>query len=148
MVINVKRVLATGTFDILHPGHIHYLTQAKKLGDELVVIVARDCMIKHKPKPIIPEKQRAMIISQMKMVDNVIVGSDKDIFEPLKSINPDIIALGYDQHFNPSKLKEELDERGFNPKIVRITKFEECDMCSSGDIIKRIIKISQHKKSR
>ncbi|MDL5503512.1 MAG: adenylyltransferase/cytidyltransferase family protein, partial [Candidatus Methanoperedens sp.] len=49
------RVLATGTFDILHPGHLLYLSKARALGDELYVIVARDSMIKHKPKPIVPE---------------------------------------------------------------------------------------------
>ncbi len=49
------RVLATGTFDILHPGHLRYLSEAKALGDELYVIVARDSMVKHKPKPIVPE---------------------------------------------------------------------------------------------
>jgi FAD synthetase len=48
------RVLATGTFDLLHPGHLFYLEQSKALGDELVVIVARDANVKHKPRPIIP----------------------------------------------------------------------------------------------
>jgi FAD synthetase len=39
------RILATGTFDILHPGHLRYLSEAKELGDELYVIVARDSMV-------------------------------------------------------------------------------------------------------
>ncbi len=43
------RVLATGTFDILHPGHLLYLPEAKALGDELYVIAAHDSMVKHKP---------------------------------------------------------------------------------------------------
>ncbi len=56
--VSIRRVVATGTFDLLHPGHIYYLEESKKLGDELWVIVARDMNVKHKPRPIIPEEQR------------------------------------------------------------------------------------------
>jgi Glycerol-3-phosphate cytidylyltransferase (EC 2.7.7.39) len=62
----VVRVLATGTFDILHPGHLLYLEEARALGDELYVIVAREKNIKHKPKPIISENQRLKMISSLK----------------------------------------------------------------------------------
>ena len=51
-------VVATGTFDLLHPGHVLYLERSKTLGDELVVIVARDVNVRHKPKPVVPEEQR------------------------------------------------------------------------------------------
>ncbi|HPT37527.1 MAG TPA: adenylyltransferase/cytidyltransferase family protein, partial [Methanothrix sp.] len=51
-------VVATGTFDLLHPGHVLYLERSKALGDILVVIVARDVNVRHKPKPILPEEQR------------------------------------------------------------------------------------------
>jgi len=53
------RVMATGVFDLLHPGHIHYLTEAKKLGDELVVVVARTSTAERfKHRPIVSEAQR------------------------------------------------------------------------------------------
>ena len=55
---NVRIVVATGTFDIIHPGHIRFLEEAKKLGDYLIVIVAREKNVRHKPKPVIPEEQR------------------------------------------------------------------------------------------
>jgi FAD synthetase len=99
------RVLATGTFDILHPGHILYLQKAKELGDELYVIVSRDSMVHHKPKPIIPEDQRLKIIQALKVVDDARLGSEYDIYEPLNTIKPDIIALGFDQHFDVQNLK-------------------------------------------
>ena len=51
----LRRIVATGTFDILHPGHLYYLEESKKMGDELWAIVARDANVKHKPCPIIPE---------------------------------------------------------------------------------------------
>ena len=69
------RVLATGTFDILHPGHLCYLSEARALGDELYVIVARDSMIKHKPKPIVPEAQRLAMVKGLRIVDKAMLGS-------------------------------------------------------------------------
>jgi FAD synthetase len=96
----VIRVLATGTFDLLHPGHLTYLKGCKALGDELYVIVARDSMIRHKPKPVIPEDQRVEMINAFKVVDKALLGSEEDIFAPIMEIKPDVIALGYDQHFD------------------------------------------------
>jgi len=95
------RVLATGTFEILHPGHLLYLEEAKKLGDELFVIVARDVNVKKRKRtPIIREEQRLKMISALKVVDKAMLGSEKDMYEPLYSIKPDVIAIGYDQDFD------------------------------------------------
>ena len=66
----MRRVVATGTFDILHPGHVLYLSEARKLGDELYVIVARDSTIKHKRKPLIPEDQRRFMLRALTCVDH------------------------------------------------------------------------------
>jgi len=135
----MTRVLATGTFDLLHPGHLLYLSESRALGDELYVIVARDSTIKHKPKPIIPESQRLKMINALKIVDTAVLGSESDMFEPLKDIKPDIIALGYDQNFDIRKLEKELNEHGFQTKVVRIEKSKSCELCSSGKIIKRVL---------
>lgn len=133
------RVLATGTFDILHPGHLLYLSKAKALGDELYVIVARNVMIKHKPKPVLPEEQRLAMVKALHIVDNAQLGSEKDIFEPLFQIKPDIIAIGKNQFFDEKKLKRELMDHGINAKVVRIQSFEQCELCSSAAIIKKIL---------
>jgi FAD synthetase len=133
------RVLATGTFDILHPGHLLYLSEAKVLGDELYVIVARDSMVKHKPKPIVPERQRLAMVAALHIVDKAMLGSENDIFEPLREINPDIIALGKNQHFDEKQLEAQLRAHGVNAKVVRVQAFEECELCSSAAIIRRII---------
>lgn len=133
------RVLATGTFDILHPGHIAYLEEAKKLGDELFVIVARDANVKHKPKPVIPENQRLRMVKALKIVDEAILGSESDIFEPLLQIKPNIIALGFDQKFDEAWLEGELNKRGIKAKVVRIGKFEDCELCSTAKIFNRIV---------
>ncbi|WYM91385.1 adenylyltransferase/cytidyltransferase family protein [Methanolobus sp. ZRKC3] len=133
------KVLATGTFDLLHPGHILFLEKARELGDELCVIVARESMIKHKPKPIVPDDQRLKMVNSLKVVDYAFLGSESDIFEPIGEINPDIIALGYDQTFQIESLKEELQKRGFDSEVVRIKESKTCTLCSSGRIIQKIL---------
>jgi FAD synthetase len=75
--------VATGTFDILHPGHVLYLQRSKALGDELAVIVARDVNVKHKPKPMLPEEQRLSMVAALKIVDLAVLGSETDIFLPI-----------------------------------------------------------------
>lgn len=134
------RVLATGTFDILHPGHLLYLSKAKALGDELYVIVARESMIKHKPRPILPEAQRLAMVRSLSMVDDAQLGSETDIFKPLIRIKPDIIALGKNQFFDEKKLENELREHDINANVVRITAFEHNELCSSAAIIREIVK--------
>lgn len=135
----LTRVLATGTFDLLHPGHLHYLAEARKLGDELYVIVARESMIQHKPKPVIPEDQRVTMVNSLEMVDKAIPGSEIDIYEPITDIKPDIIAIGYDQKFNMEGIEKKLRELGINAKVVRINKSSNCPLCSSGKIIDKIL---------
>lgn len=134
------RVLATGTFDLLHPGHILYLSKAKALGDELYVIVARESMIKHKPKPVLSEEQRLAMVKALRIVDYAQLGSEKDIFEPLCQIKPDIIALGKNQYFDDRKLEIELRDHGINARVVRIMDFKQCELCSSAAIIRKILK--------
>ena len=133
------RVLATGTFDILHPGHLLYLSKARALGDELFVIVARDSMIKHKPKPIVPEKQRLTMVRALSMVDAAMLGSETDMFLPLREIKPDIIALGKNQFFNEKELEAKLVARGIEAKVMRVQAFEQGELCSSAAIIRKVL---------
>ncbi len=133
------RVLATGTFDLLHPGHLRFLSEARALGDELYVIVARDSMIKHKPKPIVPEAQRLAMVKALRIVDKTMLGSEKDMFEPLREIKPEIIALGQNQFFKENDIEKQLKDHGISAKVVRIKSFDKCELCSSAAIIRRIL---------
>jgi FAD synthetase len=135
----MTRVLATGTFDILHPGHILYLRKAKELGDELFVIVSRDSMVQHKSKPILPEQQRLQVVQALGIVDHAELGSEHDIFEPLKLIKPDIIALGFDQYFDENELREDLEKRHIRSKVVRLPNQDSGDLSGTEDIIQEII---------
>lgn len=135
----MTRVVATGTFDILHPGHIFYLQESRKLGDELYVIVARDANVKHKPTPIIPEEQRCRMVAALKPVDHARLGDLDDMFRPIQELQPDIITIGYNQHFNEAALKQALQERNIPAKIVRIGQFGDEVLCSSRCIVQRIV---------
>ncbi len=133
------RIVATGTFDLLHPGHLFYLEESKKLGEELFVIVARDANVKHKPHPIIPEDQRLAMVAALKPVDHAMLGDPTDMFLPIEKIRPDIITIGFNQMFEPGILSRQLGERGLTPAIVRIGKFPGDDLCSSRLVVQRII---------
>lgn len=96
----MKRIVVFGTFDIFHPGHVYFLNQAKKLGDFLLVVVARDENVK-KIKNKFPqnfEKKRAQFVRRAKIADKVILGSRiNNYFNTVRSRKIDTIALGYDQ---------------------------------------------------
>ena len=69
------KVMATGTFDLLHLGHIYYLKESKKLGDKLVVVVATEATVKRlKHEPVNPEDIRLKIIKELKIVDEAYLG--------------------------------------------------------------------------
>lgn len=130
--------MASGVFDIIHPGHISYLEQAKAMGDKLVVVVACDETVrKNKHDPITPEKMRAKIISSLKMVDEVYIGKSGNMFSIVKDVNPDIIVLGYDQKFDEKKIEEELAKIGLNVKVVRANEKAD-DLNATRKIIQKI----------
>ena len=142
----VKKVLATGVFDLIHPGHILFLEKAKKIGgknSKLIVVIARDSnVLKFKGvKPIFNEKIRKRIVSSLKPVDFKKFSIEKII----KKIKPDIIVFGYDQ----IKIMKEFDnickEKNWNIKIVRLKKFRSGQINSSSQIVKKIIKSRGYK---
>ena len=94
-----KIVFTNGCFDIVHAGHIDYLTKAKALGDVLVVGLNSDKSvrnIKGDKRPIIPEQERAMIISNLKPVDYVTLFDEPSPKELIELLIPDILVKGAD----------------------------------------------------
>jgi FAD synthetase len=136
------RVLALGIFDILHLGHLYYLNQARKLGDELIVIVSSDLKAslenEEKEDPIFPELVRLEIIKSLKPVDKAILNNGRDFYKVIQDLEPDIIALGYDQKFDITKMKNELSKIGLNAKVKRLSKHPN-SLLSSSKIIHKII---------
>ena len=134
----MSRIMSTGVFDILHPGHLHFLMEAKSLGDELVVVVATDATVrKQKHEPITPEKMRVELVGALKPVDRALLGREGDMFEIVLQVKPDIIALGYDQRFDEKDLERRLAARGLKVKVIRLHKFED-DLNGTRKIIQRI----------
>jgi FAD synthetase len=139
----MTRVVATGTFDILHPGHLYYLTESKKMGDELWVIVARDANVKHKPKPVIPEEQRRNMVAALRPVDHAVLGDLHDMFRPIREISPDVITIGFNQHFDIDRLDRELAGQQLHARVVRIGSYSGDALCSSRLIVSEIKKRSK-----
>lgn len=135
-----RTVVAQGTFDIVHPGHIHYLEESAALGDRLVAIVARSSNVDHKEPPLLPATQRRRVIASMEAVDEARLGHQEDIYVPIEEIDPDIITLGYDQHHDEAAIEAELDRRGIDCEVVRIGPFEptEPGLYSTGAIVDEI----------
>jgi len=143
------KVMASGTFDLLHMGHIYFLKEAKKLGDKLVVVVATDSTVRSlKHEPVTPEEMRLDIISELKIVDKAVLGHETDMYEIVEEIKPDIIALGFDQVHDELKIKSELKKRKINVKVVRLPKYEGMDdLNGTRRIIGKIISAYEFQKS-
>lgn len=140
-----KVVLASGTFDLLHLGHVRYLEEAKKAGGknaELIVVVARDSTAEKRKgkKPVIPEDQRRYIVEALRMVDEAVLGyPEPDIGRVIEKIKPDVIALGYDETDIEKDVRRAVENRGFSIQIVKIGKFGKDELSSSSKIKRKII---------
>ncbi len=143
------KVMATGTFDILHLGHIYFLKQAKKLGDTLAVVVATDSTVrKLKHEPVNSEQIRLDLIKELKIVDEAYLGHEKDIYEILKEIKPDIITLGYDQIHDEKIIEKELKKRNIKAKVVRLSEYKGgSDLEGTRKIISKIISAYEIQKT-
>ncbi|PSP83205.1 FAD synthase [Halobacteriales archaeon QS_1_68_17] len=136
-----ERVIAQGTFDLLHPGHVHYLESAAAMGGELHVIVARRDNVTHKEPPVLPDRQRRDMVAALDVVDAARVGHPEDIFVPVEEIDPDVIALGHDQHHDDEAIAAALAERGIDCEVRRAGPREpkyEGELLSTGRIVDRI----------
>ncbi|MEM1583247.1 MAG: adenylyltransferase/cytidyltransferase family protein [Nitrososphaerota archaeon] len=140
-------ILTSGAFDIVHPGHIKMLWEAKKLGgknSKLVVVLARDETIKKRKnrKPLFDEKSRVYIVSNLKPVDQVILGFKKFSFDKvIKKVRPDIVVFGYDQIELMREFEKFVKERNLRIKIYKARRYRTGSINSTTDIIKKLKKI-------
>jgi cytidyltransferase-like protein len=115
-------VLIGGAFEILHPGHLHTIREAKALGDVLVVVVATDQTVTRNKgrQPITDEAVRVDLVSAIRHVDLAILGNQGSIYDTLEKVRPDIVALGYDQHHNAEEIVLEGKRRGVTVETRRL----------------------------
>jgi len=114
-----KKILVFGVFDGIHEGHLSFISDAKKQGDQLIAIVARDIVVeKLKNKlPLYNEVQRIKALLEVQDIDLVLLG-DPEIgtYNILKEVKPDIVFLGYDQ----DTLFEDLNKKIKNGSFTEI----------------------------
>ena len=139
-----KTVLATGVFDILHPGHIRFLEESKKQGGpgaRLVVVVARDRTVMRRKgrRPVLPESDRREIVASLKPVSRAILGHEEvDFLGVLEELKPDIVCVGYDQKDIKTTVKKVVRAQKLPIRVVQIAKFGRDGLNSSTGVKKRI----------
>jgi FAD synthetase len=118
----LKVVMMGGAFEIIHPGHVEAVTEARRLGNTLVVVVATDESVeKNKGRPpVTPQALRVRLVSSIRQVDLALPGNKGSIYEILVRIRPDVVALGYDQRHNGDEIVQEAARRGIRMRATRL----------------------------
>ena len=138
--------MATGVFDILHPGHLRFLAESKRRGGpgaRLVVVVARDETVLRRKgrKPILSEKERLQMISALRVVDRAVLGHKHlDMIGFLREIRPSIVSVGYDQNDIKSSVEKLIKQEKLGIRVVQIRRFGPPTHNSSTKLKKQIAK--------
>lgn len=131
-----KVVFTNGCFDLLHPGHVRYLKEARALGDKLLVAINSDSSVtnlKGKSRPIFPEEARAEIVAALESVDWVTLFKEDTPLELIKTLKPDILVKGGDWKAENIVGADIIKSNGGEVFSIPITY-----KCSTSDIVKRI----------
>jgi rfaE bifunctional protein nucleotidyltransferase chain/domain len=129
-------VFTNGCFDLIHPGHVRYLAQARALGDALVVALNSDRsvrILKGKGRPILNEKERVEVIAALEVVNYVIVFDEETPHSLISRLLPDVLVKGGDWQLNEIVGRAEVERAG--GKVLSLPFLEGY---SSTDIIERI----------
>jgi cytidyltransferase-like protein len=139
----IKVVLAGGVYDVLHVGHLAALSEAKRLGDVLVVVVATDTTVETLKgrKPLFPEEDRRALVEGLKPVDIAILGYEDVGFgfeQVLAEVKPDVVAFGYDQQKLEKAVAEIIRGRNLKINVTRLSRFEGERYVSSSSLRQRL----------
>ena len=141
-----KTVLATGVFDILHPGHIRFLEESKQAGGpraKLVIVVARDkTVLKRKGRrPVLPESDRRRIVAALKPVSRAFLGHEEvDFLTTLRELQPDIVCVGYDQDDIKAAVGKIVKAHHLGIRIIQLPKYGIDGLNSSTGVKRRVMK--------
>ncbi|MDH7513412.1 MAG: adenylyltransferase/cytidyltransferase family protein [Clostridiales bacterium] len=130
-------VLANGCFDLFHVGHIRYLREAKAKGDILVVAINSDSSVrklKGKGRPILPQRERAEILSAFSFVDYVTIFSQINVEKVLVALKPDVHVKGSDYTEETVPEKDAVRRYGGKVAIAGGPKIR-----NASDIIRKIV---------
>jgi D-glycero-beta-D-manno-heptose 1-phosphate adenylyltransferase len=111
--LGIPIVLTSGSFDLIHLGHVKYLQKAKEFGGVLVVGVDSDAKIRRRKgedRPMVPEDERLELLAHQRPVDLIYLKQDEDPrWGLIKAVEPDVLVLTADHSYTPEQL-DELDE--------------------------------------
>lgn len=133
-----KVVFTNGCFDIIHAGHVRYLKKARSFGNILVIGLNSDKSvrsIKGPQRPIVPEAERAEVLSALECVDYVILFDEATPIRLIEAIGPDVLCKGADWKRGHIVGEEVVEARGGKVRRVTLVKGR-----STTNIIERIIK--------
>lgn len=108
-------VFTNGCFDLLHPGHVYVLTQAKALGDVLVVGLNSDLSVKRlkgEQRPILNESERSLLLAALEVVDYVAVFDEDTPLELIRALQPHILVKGGDWNLDAVIGKDVVEDSG------------------------------------
>ncbi|MDQ7818337.1 MAG: D-glycero-beta-D-manno-heptose 1-phosphate adenylyltransferase [Melioribacteraceae bacterium] len=124
---NKKVVFTNGCFDLIHAGHIDYLTKAKTFGDILIVALNSDASVKRikgAKRPIVPFKERSFVIANIKAVDFVTQFEEDTPFETIKRLIPDILIKGADWKIDDIVGKVIVEDAGGKVETIEFVNFQ------------------------
>lgn len=118
---NHKRVVVFGVFDLLHLGHVKFLAHAKRLGNELVVVLTLDHRVRLEKgrAPFHTARERRALLSALTVVDRVVFGDRGKRWTVIKRLSPHVIVLGPDQSADHPQIQEQLRSLAVHPAIKR-----------------------------
>jgi D-beta-D-heptose 7-phosphate kinase/D-beta-D-heptose 1-phosphate adenosyltransferase len=131
-------VFTNGCFDLIHPGHVNYLQQARRLGDALIVALNSDRSVrelKGEKRPILNQDERAEVIAALGCVDYVTIFDEPTPCEIIASLLPDVLVKGGDWIVDQIVGREEVEAAG--GKVLSLPFIEGC---STSDVIERIVR--------
>ena len=118
-----KIIMTNGCFDIIHSGHVHILSEAKKMGDVLIVAMNSDeSVVKNKGnnRPINNEIERAFVLSSLTMVDHIIIFNDTTPESLICTILPDVLVKGADYENKKIAGRDCLEKNGKKVALVSL----------------------------
>ena len=134
-----KIVFTNGCFDILHRGHVEYLTEAKACGDKLVTALNSDSSVrglKGDPRPIQSQEDRAVILDALESVDLVVIFDQETPAKIIKSLLPDVLTKGGDYSAETIVGADTVTKNGGEVKVIPFRSGQ-----STSGIVEKIIKL-------